>query len=53
MVIKPIQKVIYELKKEDDVYVISIDGEEHAYTLTVKGSGDSEEWERFMNLAEI
>ena len=45
--------VSYELKKEDDVYVISIDGEEHAYTLTVKGSGDSEEWERFMNLAEI
>ena len=45
--------VIYELKKEDDVYVISIDGEEHAYTLKVKGRGDSEEWDRFMNLAEI
>ena len=45
--------VIYELKKEGDIYRISIDGEEHAYTLEVKGSGDSEEWDRFMNLAEI
>ena len=45
--------VIYELKKEDGIYRISIDGEEHAYTFLVKGSGDSEEWNRFMNLAEM
>lgn len=45
--------VIDELKKEDDVYVITASGEEHAYVLQVKGTGDSEEWERFMNLAEI
>ena len=45
--------VIYELKKEDDIYRISIDGEERAYTLEIRGSGDTEEWERFMNLAEL
>ena len=45
--------VIYELKREDDIYHIAIDGEEHAYTLKIRGSGDSEEWQRFMNLAEL
>lgn len=45
--------VIYELKKENDTYRISIDGEERAYTLEIRGSGDTEEWERFMNLAEL
>ena len=45
--------VVYELKKEGDIYRIAIDGEEHAYTLEIKGSGDSEEWQRFMNLAEL
>ena len=45
--------MIYKLEKKGDSYRISIDGEEHEYTLEVKGSGDSEEWERFMNLAEI
>ena len=45
--------VVYELKKAGDRYRIAIDGEEHAYTLEVKGSGDSEEWQRFMNLAEL
>lgn len=45
--------VIDELRKEDDVYVIAASGEEHAYTFQVKGDGDSEEWERFMNLAEL
>lgn len=47
------EAVIYELKKEGSTYCISIDGEEHGYTLKVTGSGDSEEWERFMNLAEM
>ena len=45
--------VVYELKKEGNIYRISIDGEEHAYTLEISGSGDTEEWERFMNLAEL
>lgn len=45
--------VIYELKKEEDIYRIAVDGEERDYTLKVKGSGDSEEWDRFMNLTEI
>ena len=45
--------VIYKLEKTGDIYCISIDGEEHAYTMEIKGSGDSEEWDRFMNLAEL
>lgn len=47
------EAVVYEIKKEDSIYRISIDGEEHAYTLEIKGAGDSEEWDRFMNLAEM
>lgn len=45
--------VIYKSEKTGDTYRIFIDSEEHEYVLEVKGSGDSEEWERFMNLAEI
>ena len=45
--------VIYKLEKTGDIYRIFIDGEEHEYVLEVRGSGDTEEWERFMNLAEI
>lgn len=47
------EAVIYKLEKAGDSYRISIDGEEHAYTMEIKGSGDSEEWDRFMNLAEL
>ena len=47
------EAVIYKLEKTGDSYRISIDGEEHAYTMEIKGSGDSEEWDRFMNLAEL
>ena len=45
--------VIYKLEKTGDIYRISIDGAEHEYTMEIKGSGDCEEWERFMNLAEV
>lgn len=41
---------IYELKRDGEVYVLAVDGEEHAYTIQVKGSGDYEDWNRFMNL---
>lgn len=44
---------VYALEKEDQVYSISIDGEEREYLLRVQGKGDSEEWDRFMNLAEV
>ena len=45
--------VVYKLEKTGDIYRISIDGEEHEYTMEIKGSGDTEEWARFMNLAEL
>ncbi len=44
---------IFELKKDGENYVFAIDGEEHAYTIQVKGSGDDEDWNRFMNQEEI
>lgn len=47
------EAVIYKLEKTGDSYCISIDAEEHEYTMEIKGSGDSEEWDRFMNLAEL
>lgn len=47
------EAVIYKLEKTGDSYRISIDAEEHEYTMEIKGSGDSEEWDRFMNLAEL
>lgn len=47
------EAVIYKLEKTGDSYCIFIDGEEHEYTMEIKGSGDSEAWDRFMNLAEL
>lgn len=41
--------MIYSLEKKDDLYTFSIDTEDHTYLLTVKGSGDTEEWERFLS----
>ena len=43
--------VLYGLKKENMVYQIGIDGEDHAYTIQVQGSADRESWDRFMNLS--
>lgn len=40
---------VLEISKEDDVYQIIIQGEEHAYQLRIRGTGDVESWERFMN----
>lgn len=43
--------VLYSLEKRDSQYVFTIDAEnERTYELTVKGSGDVEEWDRFLNL---
>ena len=42
--------VIYTLKKEGDIYEISIDTEDHTYLIRVSGTEDTEEWERFLNL---
>lgn len=41
---------IYELKKHGDVYELALDGEERGYTIQIKGNGDCEDWNRFMNL---
>lgn len=44
---------VFDIKKEDGRYRILMDGEEHGYMLLVQGSGDAEDWNRFMNLAEL
>lgn len=44
---------VYELRHDGSEYVLALDGEEHGYTIFVKGSGDDEDWNRFMNLEEI
>ncbi len=41
---------IYAMDKKDDKYEISIDTEDHTYLLRVTGSGDTQEWERFMSM---
>ncbi len=41
---------VYGIKKDAAHYEIGMDGEEHSYTIRVSGSGDREEWDRFMNL---
>lgn len=42
---------IYSLEKQDENYIITIDApDEHTYCLTVSGSHDIEEWDRFLNL---
>ncbi len=42
--------VIYSLKKEENLYHFSIDTDDHTYDLKVSGTGDIEEWDRFLNL---
>ena len=44
---------VYGLKKNGDVYEAALDGEEHAHTLQVKGSGDFEDWNRFLHVEEV
>jgi hypothetical protein len=41
---------VLELAKEADTYRILIQGEEHTYQLSIRGTGDGESWERFMNV---
>ncbi len=43
---------IYSIEKEDNRYRISIDTEDHTFLLKVNGSGDVEEWDRFLSKDE-
>lgn len=40
---------IYSISKNDSVYDIEIDTEDHTYSITVKGTGDTEEWEKYLS----
>ena len=41
---------IYNIEKQGDVYIFSIDTEDRTILLKVQGKNDTEAWERFMNL---
>ena len=40
---------MYSIEQENGSYVLSIDTEDHTFLLRVSGSGDTEEWDRFLN----
>ena len=40
---------VYEITKEQEGYLIDIDGEESTYKIKVKASHDVEEWEKFLS----
>ena len=44
---------IYSIEKEDNRYRNSIDTEDHTFLLKVSGSGDVEEWDRFLSKDEV
>lgn len=44
---------IYNIEKKDGTYLFSIDGEERSYLIHVQGSGDTQDWDRFMNLEQM
>ena len=41
---------IYNIEKQGDVYIFSIDTEDRTILLKVQGKNDTEAWERFMNI---
>lgn len=41
---------IYSIEKDGDLYRIVIQGEEQSYAIGVTGNGDTEDWDRFMNI---
>ena len=42
--------VLNSITKEDNIYIISIDTEDHTYGMTVEGSRDVAQWERFLSV---
>ena len=41
----------YNIEKKDDEYTFVIDGtNERTYSIIVKASGDTQEWDKFLNL---
>lgn len=41
---------IYSIKKDEKLYRVTIQGEEQSYVIGVTGSGDTQDWDRFLNL---
>ena len=44
-----IEGIVYSLEKVNDVYIFTIDTEESTYVLSVEGTTDTQEWDRFLN----
>lgn len=46
-----VEGIIFSLEKKENTYIFSIDAaNERTYTLEVRASHDTEEWDRFLNL---
>lgn len=41
---------VYSIEKQDDQYLFSIDTEEQTVLIKVRGTNDTQSWDRFMNL---
>lgn len=39
---------IYSLKQDGNLYVFEIDANDHTYVLKVEGTGNVEEWDRYL-----
>lgn len=44
---------VYEISQEGEIYRIELDVEEYTYRIDVKAAHDIEEWDRFLNPAEM
>lgn len=44
-----VEGTIYQAQKKESEYEFIIDTEEHTYVLTITGTSDEEEWDRFLN----
>lgn len=44
---------VYEISQEGEIYRIELDAEEYTYRIDVKAVHDIEEWDRFLNPAEM
>lgn len=47
------QAVVYAITRQDGGYLIELDVEEYTYRIDVRAAYDVEEWDRFLNPAEL
>jgi len=45
--------VIHSIEKEENVYTIELDTEDHTFEIKVRGESDEESWDRFLSTAQM